>query len=63
MDRVAMQILEDGWEQDGRAMRLGCSYFNHFGRRMGKRNRQTIFSEPFEVKLDGLVDESRHLFT
>jgi hypothetical protein len=21
MDRIALQILEDGWEQDGRAMR------------------------------------------
>ena len=23
MDRIALQILEDGWEQDGRAMRRG----------------------------------------
>lgn len=30
---------------------------------MRKRNRQPIFGKAFKVKLDGLVDEPRQLFT
>jgi hypothetical protein len=26
MDRIALQILEDGWEQDGRAMRRAVAF-------------------------------------
>ncbi len=26
MDRIALQILEDGWEQDGRAMRRAVGF-------------------------------------
>ena len=56
MDRIALQILEDGWEQDGQAMRRGGGQaarhedeaLRHGGTQFFSRrqHRETLRSQP-----------------
>lgn len=46
MDRIALQILEDGWEQDGRAMRRAM---NTLGNRLSESTDGRWAAAAFEI--------------